>query len=100
MKKIVIFGAGSTGKREFNSLSSEERVIAFFDNDMDKWNTEFLGVPVYEPSKKQLFGLDFDQLVIASVQGYEEIRNYLLDCGCLTKRLECIRETQIVFRSF
>ena len=87
MKKIVIFGAGSTGKREFNSLSSEERVIAFFDNDMDKWNTEFLGVPVYEPSKKQLFGLDFDQLVIASVQGYEEIRNYLLDCGVPNEKI-------------
>ena len=36
-KRVVIFGAGGTGQRVYNSIKNEVYVVFFVDNDSQKW---------------------------------------------------------------
>lgn len=36
-KRVVIFGAGGTGQRVYNSIKNEMNVQFFVDNDSSKW---------------------------------------------------------------
>lgn len=74
MKRILIFGAGNTGMREYRTLAEGEEVIAFFDNDKTKWNTTLFGKRVLQPSKDNFQMIDYDEVLIASVQAKDEIR--------------------------
>jgi FkbM family methyltransferase len=48
---IIIFGTGNLGKKIVDFLIKEgKNVIAFSDNNKDKWDTEVLGVRVIAPS--------------------------------------------------
>lgn len=37
MKKTLIFGTGSTGRRIYDELKSSCNIIGFLDNDPEKW---------------------------------------------------------------
>lgn len=37
MKKAVVFGASSTGKRIYESIKHDMDVVAFLDEDSEKW---------------------------------------------------------------
>lgn len=36
-KRVVIFGAGGTGRRVYNMIVDEVEVIKFVDSDQEKW---------------------------------------------------------------
>lgn len=37
MKKAVIYGSTNTGKRIYDSIKDEVNVIAYLDEDSEKW---------------------------------------------------------------
>lgn len=37
MKKILIFGAGGTGRAIFDEIKATAQVVGFLDNDESKW---------------------------------------------------------------
>lgn len=76
MATAVCFGAAGGGKRLYQKISEKYHVIAFVDNDRNKWGGELMGVPIYNPDK--LKELDFDYLVITSAPGLMTISK---QCG-------------------
>lgn len=48
---IIIFGAGASGRMLYDEASRRGNVIAFADNDPNKWGQTICGIPIYEPQK-------------------------------------------------
>ena len=51
MEKIVIFGAGNTGKLANEYLKGRYDCVYFVDNDSSKWGTIFCGKQILSPEK-------------------------------------------------
>ena len=47
--RAVLFGAGGGGKRLFPDISRKYDVIAFVDNDSQKWGGKLCEVKIYSP---------------------------------------------------
>lgn len=81
MIKYVIFGTGGVSERNLEIMNKikileNSEVIAFLDNDRNKWGTTFLEIPVYSPEK--LVDLEYDYIAIWS--SYQtEIRTQLIE---------------------
>lgn len=75
MDKAVIFGAGSIGEKVYYLNRDKYHIIAFIDNDRNKDNTVFLGIPVYNPYKMR--ELEFETVIIGSLIGAKEIPQQL-----------------------
>lgn len=88
MRKVLIFGAGNTGKRELNNLQPNDEVIGFLDNDSNKWGEVFCGLPVYEPGSVVLSQMEYDVIIIASVQATTEINKQLLELGVAADKIK------------
>ena len=82
MSRIIIFGAGNTGIRVYKEeLSSNDELIAFLDNDSSKWGSGLMGYEVCQPCVDTINRLDYDEIIIASVQAKDEIRKQLISYG-------------------
>lgn len=44
---VICFGAAGGGKRLFDVISSNHNIIAFTDNDSNKWGDKLNNVPIY-----------------------------------------------------
>lgn len=78
--KVIIFGTGSYFERCRENLTQVQgcEIIAFADNNREKWGNIFDGKKVVAPS--ELSGLEFDRIIIAST-AYKEITRQLLSLG-------------------
>lgn len=79
MKRVICFGASDGGKRLYEEISSEYEIIAFTDNDPNKWNKELNGITILSPDeclKKQ-----YDYIVITSQPGLISIMDQLKRLG-------------------
>ncbi len=47
-QKLVIFGAGALGRKAIDNYTADN-VIAFFDNNAEKWGQYLRGVPILDP---------------------------------------------------
>jgi len=63
--KVIIFGAGHTGKRFCNECSDDVEIIAFADNDPDKVGTYINGHIVIMPDLIPEY--EYDKIVIAVI---------------------------------
>ena len=79
LPKALIFGTGSSGKKLLPLIQKQYQVIAFTDNDKNKWGKIFEGFPVYNPEK--ILEIDYDMIIIASAPGLGPITEQLLDMG-------------------
>ena len=77
--KVVIYGAGGTGRRLCKQLYDRYEVIAFMDTDKRKQNTIIDGIPCI--SEKEIKELSYDKIVIGAASGYSEIVEKLHDLG-------------------
>ena len=60
-QNIYIWGAGTWGRRCFKYLKTKEiNVKGFFDNAVDKWNSEINDITVYSPNELQLLKSERD----------------------------------------
>lgn len=85
MKKMVIFGAGPTGKRVYEFYKDICEIIAFTDNDPKLYGIGYDGLPVISPER--LSQMDYDYIVIGSVQGRDDIYGQLRGMGVDEKRI-------------
>lgn len=79
MKKIIIFGAGPTGKRMYDFYKDICEIVAFTDNNEKLHGTEYNGIPIVAPYI--LKDAQYDFIVIASVPGYDSIYHQLQEIG-------------------
>jgi len=77
-KKKIIFGCGKGGKNSYNYIKDKSNVIAFCDNDPEKWNKKLFGIRIVSPS--DLTKLEYNQIIISSQQAYR-IKTQLLAKG-------------------
>lgn len=98
MKRVLIFGAGTTGKREFKKcIESNETVIGFMDNDENKWGNYLYDLEIYKPTVLQLSKLKYDNILIASVYGENEIKVQLLEMGVDEYKIKNLqRDSEII----
>lgn len=76
MYNILIFGTGSTSAQLINLLNNEVNIVAFVDNDENKWGKLYYGKSIIKPIEINKY--DFHYILIAS-QFNEEILNQLID---------------------
>lgn len=86
-KKVIIFCANGLGELVYNSLDDENiEVIAFADNDTDKWGKYWAGgVKIVSPN--QISGMEYDYIVIAYAIYANAIRRQLLDLGIVDEKI-------------
>lgn len=82
---IILWGTGAGSKRmteyiKKNSEIFDVSILAYTDNDSEKWNSEFLGAPVISPIDIKKY--DYDYVEIASVK-------------CNEIKKQCIQELQL-----
>lgn len=86
---IIIFGIGEIYRKYKSSISKADQLIAFLDNDKEKQEKIFDGVPVYAPQKIHV--LNYEKVLIMSDYAVE-IRRQLLDLGCEKSAIVHYRE--------
>lgn len=74
-ERIIIFGAGGSGKKYYEQVRDEYEVIAFADNFK---SGELFGLPILKPG--QINGYDYDAIIIASVAA-GAIKRTLIEAG-------------------
>lgn len=74
--KVVIFGVGARSGELIRRLQATEiEVIAYSDNNQDKWGESIEGIEIIRP--EQLVLLDFDKIIISTDIYYNEIYEQL-----------------------
>jgi hypothetical protein len=73
---IIVFGTGSTCRRLLDNMNEDINVLAFADNNSDKWNEYCKGKKIISPNKINAYKYDF--IAIAS-QFEEDIYLQLLE---------------------
>lgn len=89
-KKVVLFGASNYGKDFYMGELKRNNIdiIAFSDNDKNKWGKLFYGVNVVSP--KQLNELNFDIIIITSMY-FKEISNQLIMLNIDIKKIATVK---------
>lgn len=82
--KIVIFGTGSTEERVRKILNEKVEIVAYLDNNRNKWGTIYNNIKVCEANK--IKELQYDYVVIAS-QYNKAIYDQLLSIGVESKKI-------------
>lgn len=85
MQKLIIFGAGPTGKRLLQEYKALFDVVAFCDNDRQKWGCLIECIPVISPS--EIPTIEYDRILVASVQGFRQITNQLMEMGIVGENI-------------
>lgn len=95
--KIILFGCGQNGKDFFSMIQIDiaEKVIAFWDNDENKWGDIYCGIKIEEPHSMS----DLDILYIITYQSEPDIiKKQLLSIGVPEKNVVCyIRKSETYF---
>lgn len=76
--KIVVFGTGSFFINRQDTLSKEE-IIAFADNDKDKWTKKIDNIPIVSPDQIKEF--PYNKIIIMSRKKEEIKRQLIIDFG-------------------
>jgi hypothetical protein len=89
-ERALIFGASVTGERAFNAKGHERglQIVGFIDNDREKQQQGFLGLPVYAPTA--LSAVQFDRIIIASAH-FPAIYLQLKELGFPEQKIDIFR---------
>lgn len=85
MKKIIIFGAGPTGKRAYEFYQEFCEVAAFADNNTLLQGNFIDGISVI--SAEQIKDIAYDYIIIASVPGYDSIYHQIVNEGIAKSKI-------------
>lgn len=88
MKKVLIFGTGSTGRRIFKELNETSKVIGFLDNDQTKWGKDIDDIPILG-NGNDLENVDYDEIVVCSLTGMNAIQKQLMSIGIPSNKINC-----------
>lgn len=81
-EKVIIFGSGNMGACAYCLMRNNgiQNIVAFCDNDQDKWGTTYMGRPV-EPPEKIVDEFSDAGFVIANARHAHEIQKQLCSYG-------------------
>lgn len=79
-ERVIIFGAGGTGKELYEKIKKEYQVVAFLDNDAEK-QRKIVMEEIYCYEVNKVTEIDFDFVYLASPCGFEEMKKNLTDIG-------------------
>jgi len=85
MEKVICFGAAGGAKRLYSDISQKYQIIAFTDNDSQKWGGRINEIPILSPS--ECFFKDFDAVIITSAPGLESIKKQCLELGIPERKI-------------
>ncbi len=86
-KRVIIFGAGGTGQRVYNSIKHEMDTVCFVDNDSLKWGGYIDGIEIKSP--EVLSDQDsYDVVQMGTLMGLREIYEQLVSAGVPLVKLE------------
>ncbi len=80
MKRVLIFGVGSTGRRIYSEVKGTVQVVGFLDNDKAKWGCDIDGVPILGNAGAHGKAA-FDEVIVASLTGYDIMQEQLVEAG-------------------
>lgn len=83
---VICFGAAGGGKRLFDVISSNHNIIAFTDNDSNKWGDKLNNVPIL--SVKEALSIDYDKIILTSAPGKDSIIKQLLSYGIKSTQID------------
>lgn len=76
MKKVILYGAGGTGKQLLPCIRKKYIVKCFVDSNPAKWGMKIDGVTVANPDI-ELMNNGWDYIIISSTPGYDTIKGKL-----------------------
>lgn len=77
--KAIIFGATLSAKSYYEEINEKYDIIAFCDNDKDKWEKTIWGKIIISPDK--IKNMQFDEIIIISLSASETIKKQLIQIG-------------------
>lgn len=77
--KAIVFGATKSAMAMYTEISKKYDIVAYCDNDQNKWGSEINDVKVIAP--KLIPTVNYDEIIIASLSAMDVIRKQLLDMG-------------------
>ena len=80
MKRVIIWGAGGTGKNILPQVQDKYKVLCYVDEDSRKWGTYIKEYDIYEPAKA-IASMEYDFVIIASAPGFDFITEKLISMG-------------------
>lgn len=81
-----MFGAAGNGQRLYHKVCQRYEVVAYTDNDAQKWGEECNSVEIISP--QELIKLSFDVVVITSMPGLESIKKQVISMGIDENRID------------
>lgn len=86
MERVIIFGAAKVGLEVKKQLEAEgKQIIAFSDNDPNKWGTLFEQIRVIKPS--EILSHSFEVIAIGNFKAAPMIKNQLIEYGILESKI-------------
>ena len=80
MEKVIIFGAGDTGKRIYEDIKEKANVMFFVDEDDKKWNQIIVdGKVAKEPQR--ILDIEYDYIYVGVLTYYREVMELLGTLG-------------------
>lgn len=83
--KAIVFGASKNSKRIYQLIGEKYEIVAYTDNDKNKWGKIINNCPVIPP--EEIIKIDYDEIIIVSVTAMYIIRQQLLDLGIERARI-------------
>ena len=80
MKKVYLFGSGGTALNIIEKIGKNVEILGFLDNNITKHGDVVAGFPVVG-SAESIEGKEFDEIIICSLTGKEQMREQLLAVG-------------------
>lgn len=77
--KVIVFGASKSAMKIYDEIKKKSEIIAFCDNDENKWGGNIDNVKIISPSK--IMDMQCDKIIITSFSSMNVIKQQLCDMG-------------------
>lgn len=87
MRKVVVFGAGGTGRRVYEMIKTQNEVLYFVDNDEEKWGQEYDGKKILSPDTLKRTK-EYEAIYLGTLMGLSEVQEQMREIGLPLALLE------------
>lgn len=85
-KRVVIFGAGTAGRRIYDMTKDHADILCFVDNDPEKWGKNYKGCEILNPEILNDYET-YDLVVIGTLIGLQDLQEQLEAMGVLPSKI-------------
>lgn len=79
MNRVIIFGASESSKNLYRLIEEKYDIIAYTDNDKEKWGKKMGGLPIIPPT--EVLKMKWDEIIVASITAMYLIQEQLISYG-------------------